>query len=74
MIQLSAEVDGVQYIAVPQVGCEGCVANSGNRRNLFCSQMPDCGPTVGNKATSLIWVRRTPENIARHIAWVLEAS
>ena len=71
MTQFSSEINGVQYLAVPQVGCKGCVAVDDAIR---CADMPDCGPKLGGKQHTVIWVERTPENTARHVAWLLENS
>jgi len=60
----AATIDGVDYLAVPEVkGCIGCAARGGTQ---LCLLLNDCD--------NRIFKKRTPEVEREHIIFMLERS
>lgn len=47
-------VDGVEYHAV-EINCRGCAAE---HDGALCDKLPNCGDSVRNDMTDVIWVKK----------------
>jgi hypothetical protein len=55
--EYECEIDGIEYVAIDQDACEGCVCDSDILGEL-CRKLPNCLPAVIKNGSSRIWVKK----------------